>query len=1169
MNNKKQGIIRPFPAAGTLIGQGTRFADFSRKIMEKYAVSGNYPWNHAVMQFLTRAEEENRENLQRSETIHVTLSLLRIYLNQEQKNRENIYNLRVFLENVRQNIEMNLSLLGSGGGKITEWIRSLYTMGAQLEEEEKKQAFVKLEELEKAHFYSILERRGEITSGGKLTFSSIAPMSAGKPFEHMLAAVSGHSRILNGKELFRRSVERQQKEFYLSMMRDYVVERTESLIKVRLGRELESFEKQIVKDYIGQIRQTELIADIRQNDPWKYEESAGIIFRQLQSFHRAWSREKGREYQSEPDGSSLRDKLRETKQQKTEQELSYVSALREAEKRVYHLGASALESIPELLAQLPEPVYAALSEKTGDQIFAEERSGNRGQALTAIWQTSTLEERRQILNQVLWILKHASVSSEMKTAEKKSEQAELNRAMERLNGIMEYDILCSRLLDSIERQVSLEYLLSENGDIFAPEVREQTLKETLDNINQIENIWFRELPELIMKLPNPLYQSAAGIVAENPGGQPEGTEIGNIEPSELLLKWQAVNPENRRQILFKISDVVSRVVDSYSGGEGKEIGKSSKEQEKLKAVAQRMYEMKEQYIRNIRLLEVVGSNALEAGIFQESSLQDADSLPLSDSLSAVNRLPAETGLSLEAGMLSDENTFLKSNLSADAVLFLRHSSAVLEQTLKETETWVNEVENTWQKELPELIMRLPESVYHTVAEAMEEKMTEQAVKMENGYTEQGEFLSKWQSIDLKYRKQMFTQISDTVNRVINSYYNDQTEKENVAEEEKKLKAAAQRMNQMAEQYARSLSLLEVIQDGRFEKNVFMRQNLPSGSNIFYENPVFFNNIWQKDLPEIIMKLPEMISQTAAMTFAGNLADRELFKKEVKSLEEKLELFLKQEQMEYGEMALETLKLPESASQTGAMAIADIADIAERLNSREILKKEVKSLEEKLELFLKQEQMEYGEMDSETLKLPEPVSQTGAMAIADIAERLDSREILKKEVESQEQKLELLLNREQMEYRETASEMLKLPELVSQTAAITIAERHGSQEFYMEETKRPKQHFTDKKGDIPEEQMVHTVQRPVRENNKSADKSLREITILETRIANQEHMLSEEKHQMEELRKILEKQSDEMKFAEEKQTVTFEKYARTGKLTRKTMEQIKTELRLERIRHGLD
>jgi hypothetical protein len=1106
LNNKKQGIIRPFPAAGTFIGQGTRFADFSRMIMEKYAVSGNYPWNHAVMQFLMMAEEENRENLQLSETIHVTLNLLRIYLNQEQNNRENIYNLKVFLENLRRNIEMNLSLLGSGGGKITELIRLLYTTGSQLEEEEKKQALAKLEELEKAYFHSILERSGEIISGGKRAFSSIAPQSVGKPFEHMLAAASGHSRILNGKELFRRSVERQQKEFYLSMMRDYVVERTESLIKVRLGRELESFERQVVKEYIGQKGQAELIADIRQNDPWKYEESVGIIFRRFQSAHRVWSRGNGREYQPKPDESSLREKPGETKQQKAEQDLSYVSVLREAEKRVYHLGASALESIPELLAQLPELVYVALSEKTGNQIFAEERSGNRGQALTVMWQTSTLEERRQILNQVLWILKHAAVSSEMKTAEKKSEQDELNRAMEKLNGIMEYDILCSRLLDSIERQVSLEYLLLENGDIFAPDVREQTLKETLDNINQIENTWFRELPEFIMKLPGTLFQSVAGIVAENLGGQPEGTETGDIEPSELLLKWQAVNLENRRQMLFKISDVVSRAVDSYPGGEGKEIGKSSKEQEKLKAVVQRIYEMKEQYIRNIRLLEVIGSNAFEAGIFQGRSLPAAGSLPVSDSLSAVNRLPAETGLFLEAGAFSDENTFPESNLSPEAVLFLRHSSAALEQTLKETETWVNEVENAWQKELPELIIRLPESVCHTVAEAMEEKMTEQAVETENGYTEQGEFLSKLQTIDLKYRKQMLTQISDIVNRAINFYYNDQTEKENVAEEQKELKAAAERMNQMAEQYARSLSLLEVIQDGRFEKNLSMRQNLPSGGSIFYENPVFSNNIWQKDLAELIMKLPETVSQTGAMA------------------------------------------------------------IAERLDSQEILKKEIKSLEEQLELFLNREKMEYRETASEMLKLPELFSQTRAMAIA---EKLDSQEILKKEVESQEQKLELLLNQEQMEYRETASEMLKLPELVSQTGAITIAERHGSQELFMEETKRPKQRFTDKKGDIPEKQMVHIVQRPARENNKSADKSLREITILETKISNQEHMLSEEKHQMEELRKILQKQSDEMKFAEEKQTVTFEKYARSGKLTRKIMEQIKTELRLERIRHGLD
>ncbi len=1211
------------------MGQGARFAGFSQMILDKYAVLGDYPWNPAVMQFLVRNEEVEHQDRELRETIHITLNLLRIYLGQNQKGRDILGNSNIFFSNLKQNIEMNLNLIRMNGGKVSELIRHLYVMGQGLGEEERAQVFLQLEQMVPESSPVLPAKNREVSSG-------FFPCSMGVPFKHMMTVVIDHRHMLSGRELFRQSVERQQNEFYMSMMRDYVAGRTESLIQVYLQRNLMPSERQLVKEYINRMEQDELIEDIRYDDQWIYEEAAGMILHQIQPEGGIWSHKDADVEGPEREGPHAPDKLAQTELLEKAEKTPAVSILLEAGNQIYRMEESVLKDVPELFERLPEPVYAVLEEHTDRWIFRKE-AGQAGQeALLAAWQSSGLREKRRLLEEVTEAVQ-AALSSKAQDRADKEEKSELNNIKEGLGRIKEYDIRCSRMLESIQRQVPewnqipLEQWFSESkteGVERRPvlsEVREGFLSETVDWVSHMEHIWKQELPELIVKLPEPVYNTVAEALAgslplqENPGEEDPGNSW------RLLPIWQTSDLETRREILVQVWELVKESLSSAH---------NEREKQVLMKTAKRLDEIQEHNISSLRLQEFFQSR--EAGAWvkhtEDSWLSELPELimklpepvyrtvteALARSLlmqtDSGEEGPGEKGLGGEVPEMSRKflTVWQTENLETRRQLLIRVWELVNEaaasagderekqdliETVKrldeireyemsnsriqelfqsqEAKEWVNYTQDSWLSELPELIMKLPEPVYRTVTEALARSLLMQTDSGEEGPGEKGlggevpgrevheasrEFLPVWQAADLETRRQLLIQVWELVKGAAASA-GDEREKQVLIE-------TAKRLDEIRE-HDMSISRIQELFQSQEDK----------------ERVNYTEDSW---MPELIMKLPEPVYKTVTEALGRNLpVQTGSGEEDLGTSREFLPVWQAADLETRRQLLIQVWELVKEAAASAGderekQVLIETAKRLDEVRERRISNSRIQ------ELFQSREAREWvnhpkdswiQELPELIMKLPEPVFKTVAAAMA---ENLPVRSMQSDHIDKGSGEHWEFLQVWQTTSLENRRQLLtQMTKVVNQSPST-----HGNEKEMLSMEPLPKlimklpepdlhlrtflqQEQTNPLGEVLESLMVHAVRQQVQEKHETVHKSLQEIEALETRITAQEYVIDQEKHHMEDLRKMLIEYKDEMKHVQEKQMPFLKNSSRADKLTRKTMDQIKTELRLERIRHGLD
>ena len=306
---KAAGVVEPTKLPAGAMGFGRRFAAFSQEILDRYAIWENYPWNDAVMQFLEHTEQEEAQEKREPSSFFVTVELLKLYVEQareeEKKKRAREDSADQREDSAKESrpdpgetprpdggkaaeeaeltlrLEAQLELLKEQYDRSAGILERIFREGAGMPEEEWKRIWeaVDRECARRTERAAGLRIHREMRLG--MTRERITPLSLGKPWLRLRQLTEGHAHIPNGKERFYASAERQQREFYTGIVRDYVVQETERQAQAGLGRELRPFEHQALAEYGDSLDRRELAFYVANPDARLYEETAALVLSRL------------------------------------------------------------------------------------------------------------------------------------------------------------------------------------------------------------------------------------------------------------------------------------------------------------------------------------------------------------------------------------------------------------------------------------------------------------------------------------------------------------------------------------------------------------------------------------------------------------------------------------------------------------------------------------------------------------------------------------------------------------------------------------------------------------------------------------------------------------------------------------------------------------------------
>lgn len=294
------GVLRPMEFAPGPMGFSRSFAAFSQNILDRYAIWEKYPWSDAVIRYLEQEKQEEASGEKEPSSFFVTLKLLKIYLENEQgkekaageaeeteEAKEAGKTKEAEHETLTLRIEAELRRLEAGYDKYFGILERLYREGRQMPQDER----VRIWELLKRE----AGRRGAWGNGQKeegrkpseQVVKSLAlwerglitPYALGAPAVRLRRMAEGHGRMPDSKALFRKSVERQQREFYTGIVRSHVVREMAGQAERRLGRELTPSEYQALQDYGDSLDGVRLVSYASGSDARLYEETAALVLR--------------------------------------------------------------------------------------------------------------------------------------------------------------------------------------------------------------------------------------------------------------------------------------------------------------------------------------------------------------------------------------------------------------------------------------------------------------------------------------------------------------------------------------------------------------------------------------------------------------------------------------------------------------------------------------------------------------------------------------------------------------------------------------------------------------------------------------------------------------------------------------------------------------------------
>ena len=322
--NTKPPVTAEFIAPrGEVVRTVLRSAEFAQSILEKYAATGDFPWNDAQLVLLQNLQAQQEGERKYGDTLALTLNLLRMYITQlpdsggtkaprgsgEATPPEQITGDISIHTQLRTGLERGLETIRTVNYEEYTSIRRLLervtrlaeTRGADAQiittqrEELLEQVRVYAQERSIALTMQITEQtiiealREEIALYNHIELSAlkhnetakqrtgIRPSSLAMPYRRLSDAVGRHSKMPTAKQMFAAASQKQQHEVYKHMLEGFVTERTEREIEQRLGRALFIQERQGIESIVRELGSRELVLLVRNERTWDYEQLSAQI----------------------------------------------------------------------------------------------------------------------------------------------------------------------------------------------------------------------------------------------------------------------------------------------------------------------------------------------------------------------------------------------------------------------------------------------------------------------------------------------------------------------------------------------------------------------------------------------------------------------------------------------------------------------------------------------------------------------------------------------------------------------------------------------------------------------------------------------------------------------------------------------------------------------------